>query len=219
MLPKVLTLTIAGLLFTANVVAAERTGAVRHVEVWSSVLFDTDGKATDYRIVDETNLPPAFADEVKTRLRNARIDPRLVDGKPVTFRTGVRMSFEISPTSGGGSVRMAGLRMAPLPVTIFLASFPADIARTEGWKGSVTARCFVSTQGRCGSSEVTALPGVPESARRFASASMKRWVFEPQLLDGAAIEGEYEITVSLETDVHRVEDFRQDKFERVMRNR
>jgi len=217
MLGKPLVLTMVCAFLSAHALAAERKDAPYHVDVWSSVLFGKDGKAGEYRMIDEAELSPAFAKEVRNRLQRARIEPRLVGGNPVTYRTGVRMIFEVSPTENGGTVRLTGLQMAPLPITRFLASFPTDIAAAAGWQGTVTATCFVSKEGRCASTEVQALPGVPESARRWAAESFKRWVFEPLLLDGAPVEGEFPMTVSLETQSPAFEDFRQDKFERLMR--
>jgi hypothetical protein len=73
--------------------------------------------------------------------------------------------------------------------------------------------------GRCRQIEVTALPGMPDSVRRFMRASLEGWVFEPQQLDGQPIEGEYTLRVQLNTLDDAPEDFRQDKFQRLLRNR
>lgn len=199
--------------------AAPSAQAPYRVEVWSSVLFGADGRASDYRIVDEGRLPPAFAQEVKARLAAARIEPRSADGAPATFRTGVRMGFEVQPGEGGGTVRLARLDMAPLPVEQSFVKLPDEIVRAADWDGRVTAICTVGPEGRCARTEVVAAPGMPESARRWAVASFERWRFEPQQLAGRPVAGEYSLSVNLRVEGPAHEDFRQDKFLRLMRGR
>jgi hypothetical protein len=201
------------------VAAGSRAKAPYSVDVWSSVLFAEDGRAGDIRIADESQLPPAFAAQVRTRLQNARIEPRIVDGKPATFRTGVRMTFAVTPSKGTGTVRVAGLEMAPLPIARSFVKFPVEIANSAGWQGEVTAICLVDIQGRCASTDVRAPAGVPESARRWAAASFERWRFEPQQVGGVPIAGEFALRVTIESEEGRSEDFREDKFLRLMQGR
>ena len=199
--------------------AADGDGAPYRVDVWSSVIFGPDGKASSYTVKNESELPGPFAAAVKKRLGAARVEPRLRDGKPATYRTGVRMEFEITRTPQGGVVRMSALEMAPFPLRTYYAPPPPDIAATEGWHGSVTATCIVSTAGRCGPVAVKMAPGLQESARQFAKASLERWEFEPQMLDDVAIEGEYTLQIDLKTVGSAPEDFRQDKLGRVLKGR
>ncbi len=51
------------------------------------MLFDTQGKATEYALVDEAQYPAKFAENVKERVACAKIDPPQEDGKAVTLRT------------------------------------------------------------------------------------------------------------------------------------
>lgn len=77
--------------------AIARESSPYRVDVWSSVLFGPDGRVQTVRIVDEDDLPEAFAEQVRVRLEAARVEPRQVDGRAVTFRTGVRMGFQVQP--------------------------------------------------------------------------------------------------------------------------
>lgn len=190
------------------------------VSVWTRVLFGVDGKPVEYAIVDEDKYPPKFAENVKVRVARATIQPPIVDGKPVTLKSGVEMLFTVTPTpEGGGTVRVDGLSMGPMPVQRFYANYPSDIAGTAGWEGEVTGICKVAGNGRCSSVEVVALPGMPESVRRYARASLERWEFEPQQIDGKPIEGEFKLTLKLNTLEAQMEDFREDKFLRMLKKK
>lgn len=198
---------------------AEVSDAYR-VEVWSQVLFGPDGRVAEYRLIDEDKYPGAFAENVKARVQRAKIDPPQVEGRATTLRTGVRLDFAVTPTAeGGGQVRVAGLAMLPLPTRRYYASYPKDIARTGGWQGEVTGVCKVATDGKCGAIDVQALPGMPESVRRYARASLEGWTFAPQELDGRPIEGEYTMRLRLNTLDNRPDNFRQDKFLRLLQSR
>ena len=198
---------------------AQETRDTYSVSVWARVLFGPDGKPSDYAIVDEDKYPPKFAENVKARVALARVPPPQAGGRPVTLRSGVELQFTITPTPQGGNVRLTGLSLGPMPTKRYLASYPKDTAQTGGWEGEVTGICTIGIEGRCRSIEVEALPGMPESVRRFARASLERWEFEPQEVDGKPIEGEYKLRVRLNTLDNAPEDFREDKFLRLLRTR
>lgn len=203
---------------TASVAAA--ADAPYTLEVWSNVLFGPEGTATEITLIDEASYPAAFAGNVKARLARAKVPPPQRDGQPTTLRTGVMMRFEITPAAGGGGqVRVAGLSVSPLPLKRYYASYPKDIAGSAGWQGEVEGLCTVAVDGRCRSIEVKALPGIPESVRRYARVSLEGWTFAPQELGGQPIEGEYRLRLQLNTLDDQPEDFRDDKFERLKRIR
>jgi hypothetical protein len=190
------------------------------VSVWARVLFGVDGKPAEYTVVEEDKYPAKFVENVKVRVAQATIQPPLVDGKPVTLRSGVEMKFTVTPNAeGGGSVRVDGLSMGPIPVNRSLASYPADIAANGGWEGQVLAICTVGANGRCKTVEVVAPPGMPESVRRYAKASLDGWLFEPQLVDGKPVESEYRLLMQLNTLDTAPEDFREDKFQRLLKKK
>jgi len=189
------------------------------VAVWARVLFGPDGRVVEQSLVDEAAYPAQFADNVKARVSRTKIEPPRTDGKPATLRTGVRIDFIVTPTAQGGSVRMSGLSMGPIPTRTYYASYPRDVGQTDGWQGEVVGICKVGTEGRCVSVEVSALPGMPESVRRYAKASLEGWTFEPQQLDGKPIEGEHTLRLQLNTLDGAPEDFRQDKFQRILKSR
>jgi hypothetical protein len=190
------------------------------VEVWASVLFGADGKASEVVVVDVDEHPKAFLEAVRARLENARIEPRQLNGQAVTLRTGVKTLFEVKPDQAvGGSLRLLRLEMSPLPIKKEFVGYPKDVGHSDGWEGSVSAVCQVTRAGVCDTITVSALPGVPDSVKRFAKASLELWQFEPQQLDGQPIEGEYRFSVNLKTVRRSPEDFRKDKFDRVTRGR
>lgn len=190
------------------------------VSVWTRVLFGVDGKPAEYTVVDEDKYPAQFVENVKSRVAQAKIQPPVVDGKPVTMRSGVEMRFTVTPNAeGGGSVRVDGLSVGPIPLNRSLAHYPADIAASGGWEGQVLGICTVGVNGRCRTVDVVAQPGMPDSVRRYARASLDGWVFEPQRVDGKPVESEYRLLMYLNTLDSTPEDFRQDKFERLLKNK
>ena len=190
------------------------------VSVWTRVLFGVDGKPVEYTVVDEDKYPAKFVENVKVRVAQATIQPPLVDGKPVTLRSGVEMRFTVTPNAeGGGSVRVDGLSVGPIPIQKSLANYAADIAANGGGEGQVLGVCTVGVVGRCTTVDVVAQPGMPVSVRRYAKASLDGWVFEPQQVDGKAVESEYRLLMYLNTMDTTPEDFRQDKFERLLKKK
>lgn len=189
------------------------------VTVWALVVFGPDGRLADMEVAEESTYPKEFVDRIRDRLSQARIQPPLDDGQPATLKSGVRIELEITPGENGGSARMLGLQMSPLPTKTYFASYPKDIARVGGWTGEVHATCNVGTDGRCSAIHVKALPGIPESVRRFARASLQEWMFMPQEVNGVPVEGEFSLAVRLNTLDDAPEDFRVPKFIRILRGR
>lgn len=190
------------------------------VSVWSRVLFGPDGKPQTLAVVDEADYPARFVENVKQRVAQLSIQPPMVDGRPATLRSGVEMRFTVTPKAeGGATVRVDGLWVGALPVKKYLASYPADIAATGGWEGEVTGVCTIGVNGRCRVVDVVANAGMPESVRRYAKVTLDGWQFEPQEVDGRAIESEYRLVMRLNTLDTAPEDFRQDKFQRLLKNK
>lgn len=218
---KTTLLCAAALLVAPQPAWANPAAEPYRVSVWARVLFGPDGKAAEWAVVEADQYPAAFVFNVKARLARAAIPPpTTAQGQPAALRTGVEMYFMVTPTdTGGGTVRVAGISMSPLPIKQYYASYPKDLARSAGWQGSASAVCTVAVDGRCRDIDVTAAPGIPDSARRFMRASLEGWAFEPQQLDGQPIEGQYTLHVRLITQDDQPEDFRQDKFQRLLRDR
>ncbi|HYD82119.1 MAG TPA: energy transducer TonB [Paucimonas sp.] len=200
-------------------IAGENNNAPYQVTVWAQVLFDTSGKASEIDIADESSYPARFLENIRARLANARIPAPSDEGAPATFKTGVQMNFTVTPGEAGGSVRMDGLRMSPLPTKTYYASYPKDIGGTAGWQGKITAMCTVGTEGVCTSFDVKAVPGMPESVRRYAKASLERWTFVPQEVNGKPVAGEFALNLRFETTDTMPQDFREPKFDRILRGR
>ena len=199
--------------------ASEQDGQPYRVTVWSLVLFDTSGQAKEIEVADASRYSAQFLDNVRSRLAKARVPPPQEGGAAATFKSGVRMEFLMTPSAAGGSARVVGLSVAPLPTKTYFASYPKDVAGAEGWEGAVSALCTVGVEGTCTAIAVKALPGMPDSVRRFARASLEGWVFIPQEVNGKPVVGEYELTLKLRTLDGAPEDFRENKFDRILRSR
>lgn len=214
----------SSILFATALGLSATAGAQGHTEpyavsVWARVLFGPDGKPVEYALVDEGKYPAQFAENVKSRVARASVPAPQLEGRAVTLRTGVELRFLVTPGAEGGSVRTQGITMGPLPVKKYYASYPQDIGRSAGWEGRASAVCTVGTDGRCTRIDVTALPGMPESVRRYMKVSLEQWEFEPQQVDGKPIEGEYRLTLNFNTLDSSPENFREDKFLRLLRGR
>lgn len=192
-------------------------------EVWADVLFGPDGRNLAFNLPQESELPTPFAELVKRQLQAARITARQdKDGSPATFRTGVRLVYQLLPAATEGEasqVKFLGLNLAPLPVKRYLASYPKDIRRSAGWEGGVQARCQVSIEGLCHKVDVDMLPGMPASVRRFAKASFEGWAFDAQRINDRPIEGEFSVRFALRTEDTLPTNFRIPAFERYIRER
>ena len=189
------------------------------VSVWATVVFGEDGAAREVSVIDEGKYPPKFVENVKARFARARVPPPKQEGQPAILRSGVELRFMVTPTDAGGTVRLDGIAIGPVPKKQPMAKYPEDVKRSPGWKGEVTATCTVSPQGRCSTVEIASVPGMPESVRKFAKTSLEHWEFEPQQVNGKPIEGEFRASFMLNTGEAAPEDFRDDKFLRILRGR
>ena len=200
-------------------IASDKDGQPYPVTVWAIVLFDTSGIAREIDVADESRFSAQFLENVRQQLSNAHIQPPTEDGVTATLKTGVQLVFFITPSENGGSAKIVKLQVSPLPTKTYFASYPKDVRHTRGWEGAVSAICAVGTDGTCTTINVKALPGMPESVRRFAKTSLEGWTFQPQEVNGKPVAGEYELSVKLKTRDNVPEDFRQPKFERILRAR
>ncbi|MBP6899835.1 MAG: energy transducer TonB [Burkholderiaceae bacterium] len=189
--------------------------------VWADARFDTDGKLAKLAFLDAEGYPPLFLERLRQRVAAARIQPPQDNGAPATLQTGLGVQVTITPGRDGqpGQVALRGLRIEPLAIKRYAASYPDEVARTGGWKGSVSALCTVGASGQCEQIDVSALPGMPESVRRFARVSMEGWRFIPVHINGKPVASQIQMTFNLNTDDSMPEDFRVPKFDRLSRVR
>ena len=127
--------------------------------------------------------------------------------------------YAVTPSAEGGSVKIVGLSMGPLPTIRYYASYPTDVVKIGGWEGEVQATGTIGVEGRCTTTDDKALPGIPENVRRFAKASLEGWIFEPQQVNGKPIDGEHTLRLHLNTLDDLPQDFRQDKFQKIFNSR
>lgn len=207
---------------------AQPSRAPYTVDLWATLLFDTSGQASSVKVREAGDYPPALLEAVQSRLAQARIPPvQALDGsgRVATFQSGVRVRLAITPgtaesaDAAPGQVRIAGLRIEPMPSQRYAASFPPDIGRGADWQGRVNASCMLDTQGRCGPVQIEAVPGIPESVRRWARASLAGWTFEPQRVDDQPVPSEVRVSFTLEAKQLNPQDFRQPKWDRLMLQR
>lgn len=146
-------------------------------------LFDTDGRVAQLRPHEEAEYPAAFWDGLRKRVENLKISPPLDPaGRPATLSTGLYVRLEVTPGEKGGQLKIVDMNLQPLILKREYAGYPQDIAQSAGWNGAVDAECLVGTDGRCGDVKVKALPGMPPSVLRWATATLALWEFKsPQI--------------------------------------
>lgn len=202
--------------------AARRTlapGSSTILEVWARVTFAETGQLEQLQLADEADHPEAFVQEVKRQLAAARIRPPQEAGRPARLQTGVRLRYAIRVGEQAGRLRLLDLAIRPLPLERRAPPLPQEIRRTQGWTGQIKGICTVDPQGQCAEVEIEALPGMPESLRRWVRLTMTQWRFEPQRLNDQAMPGEFEHTFSIRVGQTRPEDFRVPKFDRIEQQR
>ncbi len=189
--------------------AADKPAAPYTIAVWSDVSFTTEGGVAESQIIKETDYPAKFVDAVKTKIAAMRITPPEQDGKPAALRSGVRVTYLITPSASGASVSLQETLLAPLPVREIYAAFPKSLNREDSWQGRIDIRCEIDTSGQCLNPVMTADNGsLPEDARRFAKDSITKWKFAPQTLNGQAISGEFRMSFDIVPNPRQIEDFR-----------
>jgi|LauGreDrversion4_2_1035121.scaffolds.fasta_scaffold06142_7 hypothetical protein len=189
--------------------AADKPAAPYTIAVWSDVSFNSEGGVSESRIVKEADYPVKFVDAVKAKTAAMRITPPAQDGKPGELRSGVRVSYLITPSASGASVSLQETLLAPLPLREVYVAFPKSLNREDSWKGRIDIRCGIDSQGQCQNPVMTTDNGsLPEDARRFAKDSISKWKFAPQTVNGQAIPGEFRMSIDIAPDPRQIEDFR-----------
>jgi hypothetical protein len=173
--------------------------------------FDTEGKVVELRPHNEAEHPAALWSNLKSRLGSMKLPPvKGDDGQPATFRTGLYVSLEVTKNGDdkAGQVRIKGLNANPLVLVKDYFGAPTDVAKTAGWSGDVEADCMVGVDGRCGEVKVKALPGIPPSVLRWASATLALWRFQPPEINGKPIPAPVHQTFTLNIADDMPVDFR-----------
>lgn len=94
------------------------------------------------------------------------------------------MTVAVTRGEQAWQLRIAGMDVNPLVIKREYVGYPKDIAQSAGWTGEVDAECMVGLDGHCGAVQVKALPGMPTSVLRWASATMALWEFRPPEVNG-----------------------------------
>ena len=189
--------------------AADKPAAPYTIAVWSDVSFNSEGGVSESRILKEADYPMKFVDAVKAKIAAMRITPPEQDGKPGELRSGLRVSYLITPSATGASVSLQETLLAPLPVREIYAAYPKSLNREDSWQGRIDIRCEIDITGQCLSPVMTTDNGsLPEDARRFAKDSITKWKFAPQTLNGQAIPGEFRMSLDIVPNPRQIEDFR-----------
>lgn len=189
--------------------AADKPAAPYTIAVWSDVSFNSEGGVSESRILKEADYPVKFVDAVKAKIAAMRITPPEQDGKPGELRSGLRVSYLITPSATGASVSLQETLLAPLPVREIYAAYPKSLNREDSWQGRIDIRCEIDITGQCLSPVMTTDNGsLPEDARRFAKDSITKWKFAPQTLNGQAIPGEFRMSLDIVPNPRQIEDFR-----------
>ena len=179
------------------------------ITLWSDVSFGTDGGVAQSTLVKENEYPAKFAEAVKAKIAAMRIAPPQQDGKPAALRSGVRLSYLVTPSASGGTVSLQETLLAPLPIREVYAAYPKSLNREDSWQGRIDIRCEIDTAGQCLNPIMSTDNGsLPEDARRFAKDSITKWKFAPQTLNDQAIPGEFRMSFDIVPNPRQIEDFR-----------
>jgi TonB family protein len=177
------------------------------VEVWSDASFGPDGRIQQLEVVKTPELPAAFVERVRGQLAQARIPPvKDSAGTPAVFQTGVLMSYLVTPSDKGGTVRLQGMRVEPRPVKRYAASQPEGLPANTPLSARV--QCEVGTDGRCGELKMLESTGTYDALRRWALASARGWEFLPQRINGQPVPATVEIALLLTIEDLKPADFR-----------
>lgn len=199
-----------GLALPAVAQEASRDDRPYSVDVWFDARVDAAGRLVELVPQDEQAQPAAFWAKLQSRLLGASVTPLQQGGQTVGLRSGLNVTLKVHKSETGGDIEIQQLKVSPLPVFRYYVGYPRDIRRA-GWTGAVAVSCTVGVEGRCQprSLEVEALPGMPDSVRRWAKATLEAWRFQPQEVDGQPIEGQYRLAVKLYTRENMPKNFRE----------
>lgn len=200
-------LALAGALQLGAAGGAKAHQVKEDMNVWFDVLFDENGQAKEVAPIDEASQSPGFWKQMTARLQKARIPPHQVDGRPATFRTGVRLYLAVDKEKSTVGIR--SMAMMPVPIKLYYAAYPDDAAALAGWEGEIRMVCRVGVDGTCVESNVEMPAGMPQSLKRYGRTSMAQWRFKPQEVDGKPVEGEYIAPLRFRTDDDMPVDFRE----------
>ena len=185
-----------------------QAGEKYEVVVSFDAAFGKDGALTELTPHEEAAHPAAFWAALKPRLAKMRITAPLdAQGQPATLGTGLHVHLTVDKTGGDGQVQIAGLNMGPLVLKREYAGYPEDIGRVGGWEGSVSAECMIGTDGRCGDVQVKAVPGMPQSVLRWASATLGLWEFKVPRMNGVPFAVPFGTAFQLNTSDSMPENF------------
>ena len=200
---------LALLLSAALTPAAAAPDKPYTVAIWATVEIGVEGTVTASEIKKPSDYPAPFLAAVEKRIAALRIDPPMDAGAPATLRSGLLLSYTVTPSATGGSVPLDSINLSPLPVREQFAPYPRELSGPEDWKGKLTVSCLVGVDGMCGTIEVVSDNGVlPEPARRFAHDSLQKWKFEPQRLNGKPVEARFSTVLDMTVEKTEIKDFR-----------
>jgi len=191
---------IAGVSHAVGRTELQQGGEQQEVLVAFEALFDAEGRVAELLPHEESEHSAAFWQSLKQRLVGLKVpSPRSPSGQPAMLRTGLYVALEVVRGEQGGQARITSMDVRPLVVRRDYAGYPQDIHSIAGWEGTVQAECLVDTQGRCGEVKVSALPGMPPSLLRWASATLAQWEFQPPQYDGVPIAAPFKQSFRLST--------------------
>lgn len=187
-----------------------KLGTSREVRAAFDARFDAEGRAVELRRHDEADYPAAFWVALESRLAGLKVPPAQdAGGRPATLHTGLIVTVAVTRGEHDLQLRITNLDVNPLVLKRDYVGYPTDVGLNAGWTGEVDAECVVGLDGHCGSVRVKALPGVPTSVLRWASATMALWQFQPPEVNGQAFEAQAHQRFQLGTAEDMPIDFRQ----------
>lgn len=194
---RTLSFLLACLLPMSAIAGGPDANAPYPLTIWAQATYDTEGRATEVSFPEKDDYPAPFLAGVESVIRERTIEPRLLDGAPAVFGTGVMVRLTITPGAERGSVKVESVEQSPR----LLRRSPARVSPRlfeTGWRATVKVTCTIAPNGRCGDMKFASdAVGMPSSVRAFARDWLSGWRFEPQTLNGEPIATEITIPFSL----------------------
>jgi len=151
--------------------------------VWVDVALRPDGSVESATLADEL-ANEAVANAILRQVEAWQLQPTVRDGVDVPVETSLRVEVHMEPsgwTTYTITTRM--VRRGPRPTKIVSASFPRRLA-SAARRGAVVLEFMVSEKGKPIDPRVvdSEPPGVFD---RYALATIKRWRYKPDTVNGA----------------------------------
>ena len=186
------TLAIASLFVASANSSLGKERQESSVTVWADATFDKTGALESLEFSAFASQPASFLDRLRVPLSRMKIKPVMFNGEPAVFRTGLRVNAVVSTSAESARFSISSISVQPLPLQAFKPDFESlGLRGYDEVRFEVTALCRVTVSGSCTEVRVRNDAGAaPERFLRAVREAYGKWTFQPQRVNGEAVEGE-----------------------------